>query len=102
MKTRRAPSRHRKDARVHGHTTTAKHDIEYTPPSALPPKVEHIVSAYTVAIADHAVPLPGHDFVLGLGLGGSLVDLLAVSQGTLDDTLTDPISLVDLTADVYA
>ena len=32
VKTRRAPSRHRRDARVHGYTTTAMRDIEYTPP----------------------------------------------------------------------
>ena len=32
VKTRRAPSRHRTDARADGHTTTAVHDNEYTPP----------------------------------------------------------------------
>ena len=32
MKTRRAPSRHGRDARVYGHATTAMLDIEYTPP----------------------------------------------------------------------
>ena len=46
VKTRHAPSRHCRDARVYGHTTTAMHDIEYlspieyTPPllaMALPP-----------------------------------------------------------------
>ena len=31
VKTRRAPSRYCRDARVRGHTTTAMHDIEYTP-----------------------------------------------------------------------
>ena len=31
VKTRRAPSRHCRDARVYGHTTTAMHDNEYTP-----------------------------------------------------------------------
>ena len=30
--TLRAPSRHCGDAKVYGHTTTAMHDIEYTPP----------------------------------------------------------------------
>ena len=30
VKTRRAPSRHCRDARVYGHTTTAMHDNEYT------------------------------------------------------------------------
>ena len=29
MKTRRAPFRHCRDARVYGHTTTATHDMEY-------------------------------------------------------------------------
>ena len=32
VKTRRAPSRHCRDARVYGHTTTAMHDNDYTPP----------------------------------------------------------------------
>ena len=32
VKTRRAPSRHCRDARVYRHTTTAMHDNEYTPP----------------------------------------------------------------------
>ena len=31
-KTRRSPSRHYRDARVYGHTTTAMHDNEYAPP----------------------------------------------------------------------
>ena len=31
VKTRRAPSRHCREARVYGHTATAMHDIEYTP-----------------------------------------------------------------------
>ena len=35
VKTRRAPSRHCRDARVYGHTTTAMHDNEYPPPSLL-------------------------------------------------------------------
>ena len=35
VKTRRAPSQHRTDARVYGRTTTAMHDIEYTPPIPL-------------------------------------------------------------------
>ena len=30
-KTRRAPSRHCRDARAYGHTPTAMHDIEYPP-----------------------------------------------------------------------
>ena len=32
MKTRHAPSRHCRHARVYGHTTTAMHDIEYISP----------------------------------------------------------------------
>ena len=32
VKTRRAPSRHCRDARVYGHTTTAMHDNECTLP----------------------------------------------------------------------
>ena len=32
VKTRRAPSRHCRGARVYGHTTTTMHDNEYTPP----------------------------------------------------------------------
>ena len=31
VKTRHAPSRRSRDARVYGYTTTAMHDIEYTP-----------------------------------------------------------------------
>ena len=33
-KTRRAPSRHYRDARVYDHTTTAMHENEYPPPPA--------------------------------------------------------------------
>ena len=37
VKTRRAPSRHCRDARrVHGHTTTAMHDSEFTSDSPFP------------------------------------------------------------------
>ena len=36
MKTRRAPSRHSRDARVYGHTTAAMHKPRYPPP---PPSV---------------------------------------------------------------
>ena len=35
VKTRRAPCRHYRDARVYGHTTMAMHDDEYTPPYVL-------------------------------------------------------------------
>ena len=36
VKTRRAPPHHCRDARVYGHSTTAMHDIEYTPPPVSP------------------------------------------------------------------
>ena len=39
VKTRRAPSRHYRDARVCGHRTTAMHYIDYTPPPCLRPCV---------------------------------------------------------------
>ena len=39
VKTRRAPARHCRGARVSGHTTTAMHDNEYTPPSPPSPFV---------------------------------------------------------------
>ena len=32
VNTRRAPSRHSRDAKVYGHTTTAMRKIEYPPP----------------------------------------------------------------------
>ena len=40
VKTRRAPSRHCRDARVYGHATTAMHHNEYPhPPASLPKKL---------------------------------------------------------------
>ena len=36
VKTRRAPSRHCRDARVYGHTTTAMHDMSTLPPTPSP------------------------------------------------------------------
>ena len=36
VKPRRAPPRHCRSARVYGHTTTAMHEIEHTPPPAPP------------------------------------------------------------------
>ena len=36
VKTRRAPSRHYRAARVYGHTPTAMHDTQYTPPPSPP------------------------------------------------------------------
>ena len=40
VKTRRAPSRHYRDASVYGHTTTATHEIEYTPPPPPAPSTQ--------------------------------------------------------------
>ena len=46
VKTRRAPPRHCRDARVYGHTTTAMRDYEYNaPPSLLGPLLELQVSS---------------------------------------------------------
>ena len=42
VKTRRAPPRHCREAGVHGRTTTAMHDNEYTP---LPPPLVWCVTA---------------------------------------------------------
>ena len=42
VKTRRAPSRHCRYARVYGHTTTATHDMS-NPPSPLLPSPQHFV-----------------------------------------------------------
>ena len=36
VKTRRAPFRHSRDARVYGHTTTAMHKLSTPPPPPLP------------------------------------------------------------------
>ena len=36
VKTQRAPSRHSRNARVYGHTTTAMHEISTPPPPTLP------------------------------------------------------------------
>ena len=44
--TRGAPCRHCRDARVYGHTTTAMHDIEYTPPFILPPDLPLSLEVY--------------------------------------------------------
>ena len=49
VKTRRAPSRQCRDARVYGHTTTAMHDNEFTPlPSAATPPAlsKHLLFCY--------------------------------------------------------
>ena len=45
VKTRLAPSRHCRDARVYGRTTTAMHDNEYTPARA---RAGYIVESYAI------------------------------------------------------
>ena len=45
MKSRPAPSRHCRHARVYGRTTTAMHDNEYTPPRA---RAGYIVESYAI------------------------------------------------------
>ena len=52
-KTRRAPSRHCRDARVYGHTTTAMHDNDYTPPP--PPDVYGIVGMLDIRKTSNTV-----------------------------------------------
>ena len=47
---RRAPSRRCRGARVHGHTTTAMHDDEYTPPPSLYVYVSYFVFIYDVFV----------------------------------------------------
>ena len=48
VKTRHAPSRHRRDARVYNHTTTPMHEIEYIflieyiPPSILTERLAQV------------------------------------------------------------
>ena len=42
--TRRTPSRHCRDAFVYGHTTTAMHDDEYTPPRPGPNRWPKLIS----------------------------------------------------------
>ncbi|CAM9691118.1 unnamed protein product, partial [Laminaria digitata] len=54
VKTRRAPSRHCRDSRVFGHTTTAVHDNEYTPP---PLQVENSASAPIRPIPNGTTPV---------------------------------------------
>ena len=46
LTTRSAPPRHRRDARVYGHTPKATHDNEYSPPASShsPPKTNHIAA----------------------------------------------------------
>ena len=49
VKTRRAPSRHSRDARVHGHTTTAMHKLS-TSPRPPPPSPSTFAAADDGAI----------------------------------------------------
>ena len=51
VKTRRAPSRHSRDARVYGHTTTAVHKLS-TPPSPPPPKKKVVLTEVKVQLDD--------------------------------------------------
>ena len=52
VKTRRAPSRHSRDARVNGHTTTAKHNLS-TPP---PPRARLVYGHKTTAMHEMSTP----------------------------------------------
>ena len=45
VKTRHAPSRHCRDARVYGHTTTAMHEIEYISPIEYTPPPAPLLSS---------------------------------------------------------
>ena len=42
VKTQRAPSRHSRDARVYGHTTTAMHKLSTPPSPPTPPPSSHL------------------------------------------------------------
>ena len=55
VKTRRAPSRHCREARAYGLTTTAMHNNEYTPSS--PPCTDFISSTATIEPDDDLNPL---------------------------------------------
>ena len=50
LKTRRAPFRHCRDARVYGHTTIAKHGTS-TPP---PPGPLHYLCSFTIIMSDNS------------------------------------------------
>ena len=56
VKTRCAPSRHYRDARVYGHTTTAMNDNEYTRPD--PPIQRTTTCIITCTIACYKIPQP--------------------------------------------
>ena len=65
VKTRPAPFRHCRDARVYGRTTTAVHDNEYTPSPS------HFPQPPSLAAVQHPCPLrttTGSTCVRGLGL----------------------------------
>ena len=57
VKTRRAPSRHCRDARVYDHTTSAVHDIEYTP-STPPPPSGTLISCPGLTTYPPPLPVP--------------------------------------------
>ena len=47
VKTRRAPSRHSRDARVYGHTTMAMHELSTPPPKILPYLLDYVILSYS-------------------------------------------------------
>ena len=94
VKTRHAPSRHCRDARVYGHTTTAMHEIEYispieyTPPSLT--KKHYVASLASKGVAAEAKAYAserGGD-VRQLVVGGARVRALAEKWGV--GRLLDP------------
>ena len=50
VKTRRAPSRHSRDARVHGHTTTAMHKLSTPPPISSAERVKKYGRGYLAVL----------------------------------------------------
>ena len=95
VKARHAPSRHCRDARVYGHTTTAMRDIEYTPPP--PPPVSYYLRLGTrswpgrpcITLADRAawtLPFCSCRTVLTSTLrpvSGARVVVVVVVRGTI-------------------
>ena len=51
VKTRRAPSRYSRDARVYGHTTTAMHKLNTRPPRVVPDDIAVISIRETLEAA---------------------------------------------------
>ena len=56
VKNRRAPSRHCRDARIYGHTTTAMHDMSNPPP--LRARLSHLSSYRSSARINFSVQMP--------------------------------------------